>query len=204
MTILERGVMSVSWRLQRVCFCFLFDRAHVTTVADHIRRRGIFSTQQLSGLQVLSICLIHLFTLTGQRHSSSGALWLECQGALPAVARLARHPARRQHHMAASRDRRLLHHAHPRAGRAAQQRQPLRHDHFEHRACCNHLISSTHIEQDIRPTLIHQTELAKRGWLTLPTTAEIYTTQSIGQEEHDEQSIAYQTGRGTVYVVFSF
>jgi hypothetical protein len=50
---------------------------------------------------------------------------------------------------------------------------------------------------DTRPTLIHEAELARRGWLTNPTLAELYTTQSISQEQHDEQSIAYMTGRGT-------
>jgi hypothetical protein len=49
---------------------------------------------------------------------------------------------------------------------------------------------------DIRPTLIHPVEMTKRGWLTSPTVAEVYTTQSISQEDHDERSIAYQTGRG--------
>lgn len=49
---------------------------------------------------------------------------------------------------------------------------------------------------DIRPTLIHPVEMHKRGWLTSPTVAEVYTTQNVGQEEHDEKSIAYQTGRG--------
>ena len=49
---------------------------------------------------------------------------------------------------------------------------------------------------DIRPTLIHPVEMSKRGWVSSPTVAEIYTTQSVAQEEHDERSIAYQTGRG--------
>lgn len=51
---------------------------------------------------------------------------------------------------------------------------------------------------DIHPTLIHESELARRDWLTNPTLAEVYTTQSISQEQHDERSIAAQTGRGCV------
>jgi hypothetical protein len=50
---------------------------------------------------------------------------------------------------------------------------------------------------DIHPTLIHPVEMARRGWLYSPTPAEIYTTQSISQEQHDINSIAAQTGRGT-------
>lgn len=49
---------------------------------------------------------------------------------------------------------------------------------------------------DVRPTLIAESELRRRGWLVNPTLAEIYTTQSISQEQHDERSIAYQVGRG--------
>lgn len=49
---------------------------------------------------------------------------------------------------------------------------------------------------DIRPTLIDESELARRGWLTNPTLTEVYTTQSISQDQHDEKSVAYQTGRG--------
>lgn len=41
---------------------------------------------------------------------------------------------------------------------------------------------------DIRPTLIAESELRKRGWVTYPTIAELYTTQSISQEQHDEKS----------------
>ena len=52
------------------------------------------------------------------------------------------------------------------------------------------------IFSDIRPVLIHEAELARRGWISNPTLAQIYTTESISQEQHDEQSIAWQTGRG--------
>lgn len=48
---------------------------------------------------------------------------------------------------------------------------------------------------DIRPTLIAESELRKRGWITYPTLAELYTTQSVSQEQHDEKSIAFQVGR---------
>lgn len=57
---------------------------------------------------------------------------------------------------------------------------------------------------DIRPTLIHECEMARRGWINNPTLAEIYTTQSISQEQHDEASIAYQTDAYQMGLLFFF
>lgn len=49
---------------------------------------------------------------------------------------------------------------------------------------------------DIRPTLISEQEMARRGWLVNPTLAQIYSTENVSQEQHDVDSIAFQTGRG--------
>jgi hypothetical protein len=54
----------------------------------------------------------------------------------------------------------------------------------------------TTADGDIRPTLIHESELARRGWRTNPPVSQVYTAQGVTQEEHDEKSIAAQIGRG--------
>lgn len=81
------------------------------------------------------------------------------------------------------------------SGRVEEQRQQVGDDHFKFVRCYIAPDPDRRFS-DIRPVLIHEAELARRGWINNPTLAQIYTTESISQEQHDEQSIAWQTGRG--------
>jgi len=137
-------------------------------VADHIRRRGIFSTQQLSGLQDNAILQI---ALAGSNAKAPYLPW------------------------------------------RVSPNTPLGDNiTWQHKEVADYVITRTRVQAelrnnanrsgmttsntDIRPTLVHPVEMTKRKWVTLPTTAEIYSTQNVSQEQHDEASIAYQTGRG--------
>lgn len=137
-------------------------------IADHIRRRGIFGSQQLSGQQDNAILQA---ALAASNAKAPYLPWRVSPGT------------------------------------------PLGDDiTWQHREVADYILTRARVQAelrnnanrsgmttantDIHPTLIHPVEMARRGWLYSPTPAEIYTTQSISQEQHDENSIAAQTGRG--------
>lgn len=137
-------------------------------IHDHIRRRGIFNTMQLSGLQDNAILQV---ALAGSNAKAPYLPWH------------------------ASPDSDLG--SDPRAMRQevadyiwtrAQVQADLRNG--------ANRSGMTTANSDICPTLIHESELARRGWLTTPTVAEIYTTQNVYGEQHSERTIAAQLGRG--------
>lgn len=49
---------------------------------------------------------------------------------------------------------------------------------------------------DIRPVLIAEQELARRGWLTNPTISQIYSTENVSNEEHSPDTIQEKVVRG--------
>lgn len=137
-------------------------------IGDHIRRRGVFGSQQLSGLQDNAILQT---ALSGSNAKSPYYPWR-----VSPDSQLGDNPTWQRNEVA---DYILT---------RARVQADLRNN--------ANRSGMTTANTDIHPTLIHESEMARRGWNTLPTVAEIYTTQNISQEQHDERSIAAQTGRG--------
>lgn len=137
-------------------------------VHDHIRRRGIFNTQQLSGLQDNAILQV---ALAGSN------------------AKAPYYPFRWDP------DNPMLDNTMAKRKDVADYIMARVNAQVELRNKANKSGMTT-ANTDIHPTLIHESELKRRGWINNPTLAEIYTTQSVSQEQHDERSIAFQVGRG--------
>jgi hypothetical protein len=137
-------------------------------VQDHIRRRGVFNTMQLSGLQDNAILQKELAGSNAKapyypwRYSPDSDMGSDIT---------------RQHKDVADY-----------IGARVQAQIQLRNN--------ANRSGMTTANTDIRPTLIAEQEMARRGWLVNPTLAQIYSTESVSQEQHDVDSIAYQTGRG--------
>jgi hypothetical protein len=137
-------------------------------VADHIRRRGVFSTQQLSGLQDQAILQV---AMAGANAKTPYYPWRVSPDSPIGNNIVWQHREVADYCLARTRVQAELRNNANRSG-------------------------MTTANTDIHPTLISPVEMARRGWLTSPTAAEIYTAQGVSQEQHDEKSIAAQTGRG--------
>ena len=137
-------------------------------VQDHIRRRGVFNTQQITGQQDNAILQTEL---SASNAKAPYYPWRYAPNSVMGENITAQHKDVADYIGARIAAQIALRNSANRSG-------------------------MTTSNSDIRPTLIAEQELARRGWITNPTLAQIYSTESVSQEQHDVDSIAYQTGRG--------